>query len=360
MNSAEFGVLTVKNWVSTYTTQIGKTGQSVNLPAVAVVCAGKYSPGVFPAVVSKARISLSDAPLHTPDAAAMYPLHRKVKQPKSASAKSTLAARNKKLKELMHVADRLAPRQFFTATDSQFKSGQNVVAGGTSMARNMLVAYTFVRRLNHDLHLDLRIYNMQTQNIVCSADLGFEVNTEWLVQEANAKGWEVSYHPEEFIGLSWVTYDDDIKIVYGVFSSGRIIATGIREMQHIAVAQERMHRLISPFRRGNEPANFCADHPHMRDAETLGSIKKEVLSNSNRHLTSHSKVNAAKKHSKKLTREVKVLMKQIACVIGDEDGDQEHVELPNFEDIMDATEAPLPARIKEEAHDSDAVVWMDQ
>ncbi len=45
----EFGELAVKNVVSTHTTQVGKTGQSVNLPAVALVCSGKYGRGVFPA-----------------------------------------------------------------------------------------------------------------------------------------------------------------------------------------------------------------------------------------------------------------------------------------------------------------------
>ncbi len=339
-SKTEFGVLTVKNVVSTYTTQVGKTGHSVNLPAVAVVCSGKYGRGVFPAVVSKARIPIADAPDIEPDAASVYPLHRKVKLAKSATSKSATAARNKKLKALVHIADQLAPRQYLTATDSQFKSGQNVVAGGTSVVSNTLVAYMFVRRLSYDLHLDLRIYNMKTQNIVCSTDLGYELNPEWIVLEADAKGWEVYYCPEEFIGLSWITYDDDIKIVYVVFSTGKIVATGIRQMEHIAVAQARMHRLIGPFRRGNEPATLSTDYPYMRDAVTLGNIKKDLLSSGKSY--HHTKANAAKKHYKKLTHEVKTMMKQIACVMNEEEeGDPEFVQ--SFEDLMDtaADEAPI-------------------
>jgi TATA-box binding protein (TBP) (component of TFIID and TFIIIB) len=352
--------------VSTYTTQVDVSDAPVNLAAVAMVCSGKYSRGVFPAVVSKARIPIAGAPLFVPDAATVYPLHRKVKHPKTLQAKQALAARNKKLKELSHLAEQLAPRQFMTATDSQFKSGQNVVAGGTSVERNTLVAYQFVRRLNHDLHLNLRIYNMKTQNIVCSADLGFELNPEWIVQEADAKGWEVYYCPEEFIGLSWITYDDNIKIVYVVFSTGKIVATGIRHMHHIAVAQERMHRLISPFRKGNEPADFSEKHSHMRDAATLSSIKKDVLSNTRgagHQQQGQGKANAAKKHSKKLTREVKQLMKQIECVTNENAADDdENEDVVNFSELIDRVdEDMLPVKSSQEEKDDEEeeVVWVD-
>jgi len=352
--AATFGVLTVKNIVCTYTTHVGKAGQSsVNLPAVAVVSSGKYSRGVFPAVVSKARIGISDATPTQPDAAAVYPLHRKVKPLKSE--KAAFAARNKKAKQTEHDAEQLAPRQFLTATDSQFQSGQNVVAGGTTVACNVLIAYMFVRRLNHDLHLNLRIYNMYTQNIVCGADLGFELNLEWIVQEADAKGWDVYYCPEEFSGLSWITEDNGIKVVFVIFVSGKIVATGIREMHHIAIAEERMHRMIGPFRRGNEPHTFDAQNSHMRDAKTLEVIKQQVLSNSSRQPI-QAKVNAANKYSRKLTREVKLSMKQIACVLSEDGGSQELNDLSALEDLMEvAEEDVLPPR--DESQQTDIDPW---
>ena len=313
-SSALIGKLVPKNVVSTYFTKVGDFGCDINLPAVAVVCSGKYGRGVFPAVVSKARIPISGVDETVPSAAALYPLQKKVKLAKSATSKHATIARNKKLKALLHEANQLAPKQYLTATDSQFKSGQNVVAGGTSVASNTLIAYTFIRRLSHDLGLDLRIYNMQTQNIVCSTYLGYELNPEWIVQEADANGWEVYYCPEEFIGLSWITIENGIKIVFVVFSTGKIVATGIKTMDQIPIAEERMHRLIGPFRRGSEPASFDAAHPRMRDSGTLHKIKSDLLRVSAKSYQ-HSKANAARRNSNKLSHEVRAMMKQIACVI---------------------------------------------
>ena len=317
-SSALIGKLVPKNVVSTYFTKVGDFGCDINLPAVAVVCSGKYGRGVFPAVVSKARIPISGVEETVPSSASLYPLQKKVKLAKSATSKHATLARNKKMKALLHEANQLAPKQYLTATDSQFKSGQNVVAGGTSVASNTLIAYMFIRRLSHDLGLDLRIYNMQTQNIVCSTYLGYELNPEWIVQEADAHGWEVYYCPEEFIGLSWITIERGIKIVYVVFSTGKIVATGIKTMAQIPIAEERMHRLIGPFRRGSEPASFDAAHPHMRDPVTLTKIKSDLLRESVKTYR-NTKANAAKRNSNKLSHEVRAMMKQIACVIDDED-----------------------------------------
>ena len=318
-SSAVVGQLVPKNVVSTYFTKLGDFGCDINLPAVAVVCSGKYGRGVFPAVVSKARIPISGVDEAAPSPASLYPLQKKVKLVKSATSKQATHVRNKKLKAMLHEANQLAPKQYLTATDSQFKSGQNVVAGGTSVASNTLIAYMFIRRLSHDLGLDLRVYNMQTQNIVCSTYLGYELNPEWIVQEADAHGWEVYYCPEEFIGLSWITNEHGVKIVFVVFSTGKIVATGIKTMEQIPIAEERMHRLIGPFRRGREPASFDAAHPHMRDSATLTKIKSDLMRDSVKSYR-HTKANAAKRNSNKLSHEVRVMMKQIACVIDEEDG----------------------------------------
>ncbi len=78
----------------------------------------------------------------------------------------------------------------------------------------------------------------------------------------------------------------------------------------------------------------------MRDAVTLGNIKKDLLSSGKSY--HHSKANAAKKHYKKLTHEVKTMMKQIACVMSEEEEvDPEYVK--SFEDLMDTTAADQDA-----------------
>ena len=134
------------------------------------------------------------------------------------------------------------------------------------------------------------------------------------MQEADARGWEVYYCPEEFIGLSWITIENGIKIVFVVFSTGKIVATGIKTMDQIPIAEERMHRLIGPFRRGSEPASFDSAHPTMRDSGTLHKIKSDLLRVSAKSYQ-YSKANAARRNSNKLSHEVRAMMKQIACVI---------------------------------------------
>jgi TATA-box binding protein (TBP) (component of TFIID and TFIIIB) len=331
------GKLYPKNVVSTYLTRIaGDPEWDMNLPAVAVVSGGKYGRGIFPAVVSKARIPIVGAEEPEPSAAVLYPLHKRIKPGKSVDSKSLSVARNKKLKALLHETSQQAPRQYITATDSQFKSGQNVVAGGTSVSANTLIAYMFIRRLSHDLDIDLRIYNMQTQNIVCSADLGYELNPEWIVQEADANGWDVYYTPEEFIGLTWITNTNGIKIVFVVFSTGKIVATGIKSMDQIPIAEKRMHDLIGPFRKGREPPTFDPTKPRIRDPAVLASIKSHSQQSGAAAVSSSNvKDNAAKRNAKKLLHEVKSMMKTLDIHTDDDDYKQfltpfQQLESPTF------------------------------
>lgn len=320
-----FGKLVPKNVVSTYTVSVNNPGE-INLGAVALVCQGKYGRGVFPAVVSKARIPISGVEEQQIPAEQLYPLHKKTKVVKAEGASRAAVARSKKIKALLQEG----PKGYLTATDSQFKSGQNVVAGGTSVVANMLIAYQFIRRVNFDLGLNLRVYNMMTQNIVCSCHLGFDLNTEWLVQEADLHGWQVFYKPEEFIGLSWITNEKNVKIVYVIFSTGNIVATGLKSMEHIPIALERMNRLIVPFRRGNEPASFDPSHPHMRDEATLKQIKTEVVGGANKTYQ-HAKANAAQRNGKKLLHEVRAAMKQIDVTALECNGDDDDADFYDTE-----------------------------
>lgn len=319
--AAETGKLVARNLVSTYLARIhgGELDGmhlEINLPGVAVVTQGKYGRGVFPAVVSKARIPIEGMEDPIPPAAMVYPLQKKIKKAKTAELKLRYIARTKRTKAAIHDANQRAPKQYLTATDSQFKSGQNVVAGGTSVSSNMITAYMYVRRVSHDLDIDLRIYNMQTQNIVFSADIGWELNPEWMFQEGERQGWEMYYFPEEFIGLTWVTNDNEgVKVVFVVFSTGKVVATGIKSMDHRLIAEKRMQALIGPFRKGNEPASFDPARPHNRNASTLGGIKTELEHQQHDVIKVHaSKDNAAKRNSKKLTHEVKDMMKTLAEV----------------------------------------------
>lgn len=217
----------------------------MNLPAISLVLHGKYGRGVFPAVVSKARIPIRGVEATLPPPSFTYPLQKKRK----SSEKLSSSRRSQRLKSQLQQEEHAVSQQFLTATDSHFKSGENVVTGGTSVTANLLMAYQYIRRLSHDLNIDLRVCNLEVQNIVCSANLGYELNPEWIAQHADREMLEVFYWPQEFVGLTWITEEEGIKIVFVVFESGKVVATGLKSEMHIPVAEKRMHRLIGPFRK---------------------------------------------------------------------------------------------------------------
>jgi TATA-box binding protein (TBP) (component of TFIID and TFIIIB) len=204
-----------------------------------------------------------------------------------------------------------------TATVSTFDTGGNVVAGGATEQVNQLFAYTYLQRLSLSLGQELRMYNFRTQNIVCSADLGYPLNLDWILLEANDQGYgnNVFYNPDEFVGLSWLTLEKGVKIMFVVFLSGCVVAAGMQSMSQIPITQERMVRLVAPFKAGNEPVQMPA---HARDSATLSSIKAEVASASKGTMGGGkpvARVNAASRSQRKVNADVHQMMRQTAMAV---------------------------------------------
>lgn len=255
----EVGRLYPQNVVTTHAVclcgPLAAAGLDMNLPIISLVLHGKYGRGVFPAVVSKARIPIRGVESIRPPAETAYPLQKKRSSNKQSKASGSS---NKQRKAQLQHQEHAVSQQFLTATDSHFTSGENVVTGGTSVLANMLVAYQYIRRLSHDLGVDLRVCNVAVQNIVCSANLGYELNPEWIAQHADREMIEVFYWPQEFVGLTWMTEEDGVKIAFVVFDSGKVVALGLKSEEQIPVAERRMHRLIGPFKKvGNEKIKHC-------------------------------------------------------------------------------------------------------
>jgi len=122
---------------------------------------------------------------------------------------------------------------------SVFESGQLVISGARSLLQALNVAYLLVQKLNQDFHrTDLRVYNFAIQNIVGSSDLGFPLNLH--AMDAYNKN-DLTYQPEDFEGLHLRTTNP--KIGFMVFGSGKVVATGIKKFEHIAIAEQRLKRL---------------------------------------------------------------------------------------------------------------------
>ena len=79
-------------------------------------------------------------------------------------------------------------------------------------------------------------------NIVCSCDLGYPLNLG-RIMVALMDHERVEYEPEVFPGL--VCRISDPKIVFLLFSSGKIIITGGKNMEHVKVGQRILREKLS-------------------------------------------------------------------------------------------------------------------
>ena len=76
------------------------------------------------------------------------------------------------------------------------------------------------------------------QNIVASAALGGEIDLESLVLKLN----RAMYEPEQFPGA--VYRMDDPKVVFLVFSAGKLVCVGAKKEEQVYEAVDRLQRLL--------------------------------------------------------------------------------------------------------------------
>lgn len=128
---------------------------------------------------------------------------------------------------------------------SVFPSGRLVIAGARSEMHANLAAQNVMAKLNASMHrTDLRVYNFTVQNIVCSCDLGFPLNL--YVMDVYDKP-NVTFQPESFEGLHWRTKEAGFML----FSSGKVVATGMKKMSQIPAAAKKLEELHR-YRLGHE------------------------------------------------------------------------------------------------------------
>ena len=95
-----------------------------------------------------------------------------------------------------------------------------------------------LRKLNVDVYKDLKIV---IQNIVAISDLETELN---LNEVAMGLGLDkVEYEPEQFPGL--VYRINDPKVAMLLFGSGKIVCTGARQIDDVALAVEKLSEELS-------------------------------------------------------------------------------------------------------------------
>jgi transcription initiation factor TFIID TATA-box-binding protein len=129
---------------------------------------------------------------------------------------------------------RFAPDDTYVAF---YRSGRCSIAGGKSIEH----FETVVKQVNEVMR-DLLEYEyepaVEVSNIVATTDLGSPISLEALMLELGME--QTEYEPEQFPALMY----RDSEYVVLVFSSGKLLCTGLTDMQSVSEAIETMSSRI--------------------------------------------------------------------------------------------------------------------
>ncbi|MCK4364777.1 MAG: TATA-box-binding protein, partial [Thermoplasmatales archaeon] len=92
-----------------------------------------------------------------------------------------------------------------------------------------------LRKLGVDVYKNIEIV---VQNIVAVADLGGELN---LTETAMGLGLEnIEYEPEQFPGMVYRIKEPKVAML--LFSSGKIVCTGAKNVEDVSIAAEKLSK----------------------------------------------------------------------------------------------------------------------
>ena len=124
-----------------------------------------------------------------------------------------------------------------------FASGNMVITGSSNTHEARLAARRYCTVLQH-CGLKVMFKSFGIQNIVASANVGFTIN---LKDIADAYSTYCSYEPHLFPGL--VFRSTSPKLVFLIFRSGKIVITGAKKNEEIAVTYNSLYKnIIVKFR----------------------------------------------------------------------------------------------------------------
>lgn len=130
-----------------------------------------------------------------------------------------------------------------------FASGNMVITGSSNTCESRLAARKYCQVLQY-CGLNVSFKSFGIQNIVASANVGFVINLQDI---ANAYSTYCSYEPELFPGL--VFRSTSPKLVFLIFRSGKVVITGAKKDEEIAVTYSSLYRNIIVKYRGTGGAS---------------------------------------------------------------------------------------------------------
>lgn len=142
--------------------------------------------------------------------------------------------------------------RFPHSTNCSFETGKLVNTGSINVVSALLGARSFIDRLTRDIGYELEIWNFAVQNIVGAVKVGFRLNLNLFFDDRIKEGDLIcKWEPGMFPGLLFETSEDDI--VFILFESGNIIATGPCDINRITKAEELLYDLnIERYAVGHE------------------------------------------------------------------------------------------------------------
>ncbi len=119
-----------------------------------------------------------------------------------------------------------------------FKSGKANCTGAKSIEdvrKTVDIIVEILRKLGVDVYKNPKI---TVQNIVAVADLGGELN---LTETAMGLGLQnIEYEPEQFPGMVYRIKEPKVAML--LFSSGKIVCTGAKNVEDVSIAAEKLSK----------------------------------------------------------------------------------------------------------------------
>ncbi len=119
-----------------------------------------------------------------------------------------------------------------------FRTGKMVCTGAKSEKAARLAVNKVARELKkHGIPITNKPV-IQIQNIVASVELGGEIDLESVVYKLR----KIIYEPEQFPGA--VYRMDDPKVVFLVFSAGKLVCVGAKKKQQVYDAVNKLQKIL--------------------------------------------------------------------------------------------------------------------
>jgi transcription initiation factor TFIID TATA-box-binding protein len=125
-------------------------------------------------------------------------------------------------------------------------SGKMVCTGAKSERAARRAILKVARELKKEGIIIIGKPEITIQNIVTSGSLGAPVNLEALCERAHGGGGRLMYEPEQFPGAIYRM--ESPRVVFLIFSNGKIVCVGAKKEEDIYVAAEKLRQRLEEMK----------------------------------------------------------------------------------------------------------------